>query len=52
MVKNVDDIRVSELYLFHEYEEIELFLKYVERTLPYVVQLFGGECSSGDICRG
>ncbi|MFX3631959.1 MAG: SpoVR family protein [Candidatus Pristimantibacillus sp.] len=33
--------RVGELYLKHNYEGTELDLKYVERTLPYVVQLWG-----------
>ncbi|GGG75190.1 SpoVR family protein [Paenibacillus radicis (ex Gao et al. 2016)] len=33
--------RVGELYLKHSYEGTELDLKYVERTLPYVVQLWG-----------
>ncbi|MFF2091937.1 SpoVR family protein [Paenibacillus sp. NPDC058174] len=33
--------RVGELYLRHSYEGTELDLKYVERTLPYVVQLWG-----------
>ncbi|MFF2480670.1 SpoVR family protein [Paenibacillus sp. NPDC058071] len=33
--------RIGELYLKHNYEGTELDLKYVERTLPYVVQLWG-----------
>jgi stage V sporulation protein R len=41
MVKDGDFNRVGELYLIHEYEGTELDLKYVERTLPYVVQLWG-----------
>lgn len=40
-VKDGDFNRVGELYLIHEYEGTELDLKYVERTLPYVVQLWG-----------
>jgi len=37
-----DDYRMAgELYLRHEYEGIELDLKYVEKTLPYVVRLWG-----------
>jgi len=39
MVKDGDFNRVGELYLIHEYEGKELDLKYVERTLPHVVQL-------------
>jgi stage V sporulation protein R len=36
------DYRMAgELYLRHEYEGIELDLKYVEKTLPYVVRLWG-----------
>ncbi|OMF32119.1 stage V sporulation protein R [Paenibacillus sp. FSL H8-0548] len=41
MVKDGDFNRVGELYLVHEYEGMELDLKYVERTLPHVVQLWG-----------
>ncbi|MBD2872087.1 SpoVR family protein [Paenibacillus arenilitoris] len=41
LVKDGDFNRVGELYLIHEYEGMELDLKYVERTLPYVVQLWG-----------
>lgn len=31
----------GELYLRHSFEGIELDLKYVERTLPYVYRLWG-----------
>ncbi len=41
MVNDGDFNRVGELYLIHEYEGMELDLKYVERTLPHVVQLWG-----------
>ncbi len=41
MVVDGDFNRASELYLKHQYEGIELDLKYVERTLPYVVKLWG-----------
>ncbi|WP_268818437.1 SpoVR family protein [Paenibacillus alkaliterrae] len=41
LVKDGDFNRVGELYLIHEYEGMELDLKYVERTLPHVVQLWG-----------
>ncbi|MBJ6362188.1 SpoVR family protein [Paenibacillus sp. GCM10012307] len=40
-VINGDFNRSSELYLKHHYEGVELDLKYVERTLPYVVRLWG-----------
>ncbi|TJY41060.1 SpoVR family protein [Cohnella pontilimi] len=33
--------RTGELYVMHRYEGVELDLKYVERTLPYIVQLWG-----------
>ncbi|MCZ8513524.1 SpoVR family protein [Paenibacillus filicis] len=33
--------RNGELYLKHEYEGMELDLKYVERTIPYIHQLWG-----------
>lgn len=41
MVKDGDFNRAGELYLIHQYEGTELDLKYVERTLPYVVSLWG-----------
>ncbi|QJC53167.1 SpoVR family protein [Paenibacillus albicereus] len=40
-VLNGDFNRVGELYLGHKYEGVELDLKYVERTLPHVVNLWG-----------
>jgi len=41
VVTDGDHNRVGELYLTHRYEGVELDLKYVERTLPHVVQLWG-----------
>ncbi|GKU80257.1 SpoVR family protein [Paenibacillus sp. L3-i20] len=41
LVKDGDFNRVGEMYLIHQFEGTELDLKYVERTLPYVVQLWG-----------
>lgn len=41
VVTDGDFNRVGELYMKHNYEGTELDLKYVERTLPYVVQLWG-----------
>ncbi|CAM4356308.1 SpoVR family protein [Paenibacillus tarimensis] len=41
VVTDGDYNRSGELYLSHHYEGVELDLKYVERTLPYVVQLWG-----------
>jgi stage V sporulation protein R len=36
-----DYIQNGELYLKHEYDGMELDVKYMERTLPYVNQLWG-----------
>lgn len=41
VVSDGDYQRAGELYLSHLYEGTELDLKYVERTMPYVVQLWG-----------
>lgn len=41
VVTDGDYQRNGELYLSHQYEGTELDLKYIERTLPYVVQLWG-----------
>ncbi|MNW53319.1 SpoVR family protein [compost metagenome] len=41
VVHNADYQRAGELMLKHQYEGIELDLKYLERTLPYVYQLWG-----------
>ncbi|EPY12831.1 MULTISPECIES: SpoVR family protein [Paenibacillus] len=40
-VEDGDYQRSGELYLVHQYEAVELDLKYVERTLPYVYTLWG-----------
>jgi stage V sporulation protein R len=39
-VEDGDYLDNGELYLKHAYEGIELDLKYIERTLPYVYQLW------------
>lgn len=41
VVKDGDYLRNGDLYLFHQFEGVELDLKYVERTLPYVYKLWG-----------
>ncbi len=41
VVEDGDYLKNGELYLKHQYEGIELDLKYVERTLPYVYTLWG-----------
>lgn len=40
-VHDGDYIHNGELYLKHEYDGVELDVKYMERTLPYVCQLWG-----------
>jgi stage V sporulation protein R len=40
-VTDADWQRTGELHVTHRYEEVELDLKYVERTLPYLSQLWG-----------
>ncbi|MRG86862.1 SpoVR family protein [Salinibacillus xinjiangensis] len=40
-VENGDYLRNGELYLKHQYEGVELDLNYLERTLPYIHQLWG-----------
>lgn len=40
-VVNGDHARLGELYLAHNYEGVELDLKYVERTMPFIYQLWG-----------
>jgi stage V sporulation protein R len=41
MVHDGDHLRSGELYLKHYYEGLELDVKYVEKTLPYIYQLWG-----------
>ncbi|MDR6878295.1 SpoVR family protein [Bacillus sp. 3255] len=41
VVEDGDYQRNGELYLKHSYEGVELDLKYVERTLPYIYKLWG-----------
>ncbi|MCF6094607.1 SpoVR family protein [Microaerobacter geothermalis] len=41
VIQDGDYLRNGELYLKHYYEGMELDLKYVEKTLPYVYQLWG-----------
>lgn len=41
VVQDGDFLRTGELYLKHQYEGLELDLKYLERTLPFVYQLWG-----------
>lgn len=40
-VQDGDYLRNGELYLKHHYEGVELDIKYLEKTLPYVYQLWG-----------
>ncbi|MBD0382625.1 SpoVR family protein [Paenibacillus sedimenti] len=41
VVEDGDYQRSGELYLRHEFEGVELDLKYVEKTLPYIYRLWG-----------
>ncbi|MDZ4567232.1 SpoVR family protein [Bacillus cereus] len=41
MVEDGDYLKTGELYLKHYYEGIELDLKYLEKVLPYMYQLWG-----------
>ncbi|WP_096188103.1 SpoVR family protein [Evansella halocellulosilytica] len=41
VVKDGDHLKNGELYLSHEYEDIELDTQYLEKTLPYIYQLWG-----------
>lgn len=41
LVEDGDYLRNGELYIRHAYEGVELDLKYLERSLPYVHQLWG-----------
>ncbi|GAX91964.1 SpoVR family protein [Effusibacillus lacus] len=41
LVQDGDYLRNGELYIKHEYEGVELDIKYVEKTLPYVHRLWG-----------
>lgn len=40
-VDNGDYLRNGELYLRHHYEGVELDVRYLEKTLPYIYQLWG-----------
>lgn len=40
-VEDGDYLKSGELYLKHSYEELELDLKYLQRVLPYIYQLWG-----------
>ncbi|WP_077624466.1 SpoVR family protein [Sediminibacillus massiliensis] len=40
-VQNGDYLNNGELYIKHHYEGVELDLSYLERTLPYIYQLWG-----------
>ncbi|MCR6110170.1 SpoVR family protein [Bacillus sp. A301a_S52] len=40
-VINGDYLKAGELYLSHEYEGVELDTTYLEKTLPYIYQLWG-----------
>ncbi|WP_054956973.1 SpoVR family protein [Paenibacillus dakarensis] len=52
VVKDSDYRRSGELLINHQYEGIELDLKYLERTLPYVYQLWGKPVHLNSIIEG
>lgn len=41
LVNDGDYLRNGELYLYHQYETIELDIKYLEKTMPYIYFLWG-----------
>ncbi|RAL27115.1 stage V sporulation protein R [Thermoflavimicrobium daqui] len=41
LVQNGDYLQNGELYLVHQYEGVELDIKYLEKTLPHVYALWG-----------
>ncbi|OAS21366.1 hypothetical protein A8708_31355 [Paenibacillus oryzisoli] len=41
VVKDGDYMRNGKIYLLHQFEGVELDLKYLDRTLPYGYQLWG-----------
>ncbi|WP_047155095.1 SpoVR family protein [Aneurinibacillus tyrosinisolvens] len=41
LVQDGDYLRNGELYLYHQFESMELDIKYVEKTMPYVYSLWG-----------
>jgi stage V sporulation protein R len=41
VVQDGDYLHNGELYLFHQFENMELDVKYLEKTIPYVYKLWG-----------
>jgi stage V sporulation protein R len=41
VVQDGDYLKNGELYLKHSYETMELDVKYVEKVMPYIYQLWG-----------
>ena len=44
VVEDGDYLKNGELYIKHSYEGIELDLKYLEKVLPYLHQLWEEQC--------
>ncbi|RSD29216.1 SpoVR family protein [Mesobacillus subterraneus] len=44
MVTDGDYLKNGELYITHSFEGIELDIKYLEKVLPYIHQLWGRKC--------
>ena len=51
-VQDGDYNQNGELYLHHAYEGVELDVKYLEKTLPYVYQLWGRPCHLQTVIEG
>ncbi|MGA9226699.1 MAG: stage V sporulation protein R, partial [Mesobacillus sp.] len=47
-----DYLKNGELYIQHGYEGIELDIKYLEKVLPYIHQLWGRKCHIETIVEG
>ena len=41
LVKDGNYLKNGELYLYHQFENIELDIKYLEKTIPYIYTLWG-----------
>ncbi|MBS8262887.1 stage V sporulation protein R [Mesobacillus boroniphilus] len=51
-VTNGDYLQNGELYITHSFEGIELDIKYLEKVLPYIHQLWGRKCHIGTMVEG
>jgi stage V sporulation protein R len=51
-VEDGDYNRNGELYIRHSYEGVELDLKHLEKTLPYLNKLWGRTCHLQTVVEG